>query len=161
MMELRIGRHAVQTMLHHALASQPSECCGILGGKGQCIELAEPVANESMPPMQDSHPGIESIPRIVEIWMTLGFEWRGIYFSCSTSHKEHEMVRPISGILKPFLQLIDDCPFKPEHLIEVALILDIKGRLETHAFQHAKGGLTEVPLVMQEELIQQNNGPDL
>jgi len=161
MMELRIGRHAVQTMLHHALASQPSECCGILGGIDQRIDVAEPVANESMPLIQDSRPGIESIPRVVETWMTLGFEWRGVYFSCSTSHKEHEMVRPISGILKPFLQLIDDFPFKPANLIEVALALDVKGRLEAHAFQHAKGGLTEVPLVMQEELIQQNNGPDL
>jgi len=160
-MELRIGRHAVQTMLHHALASQPSECCGILGGKGQCIDMAEPVANESMPPIQDFHPGIESISRVVDTWMTLGFEWRGIYFSCSTSYGQHEMVRPISGILKPFLQLIDVCPFKPVHLIEVALILDVKGRLEAHAFQHVEGGLTEVPVLMQEELIQQNNEPDL
>jgi len=151
MMELRIGRHAVQTMLHHALASQPSECCGILGGKGQRIELAEPVANESMPPMQDFHPGIESIPRVVEIWMTLGFEWRGIYFSCPSFRRDRGMIRPISGIPEPFRRLTHSCSLKHGNLIEIALALDIKGRLEAHAFKYGATKLTEIPMVMQEE----------
>jgi len=138
-------------MLHHALASQPSECHGILGGKGLCIDLAEPVVSASMPLIKAGPSGIEPISLIVASWAKLGHTWRGVYFSCSTFHKDQGMVHPISVMFKPFLQLIDACPFKPANLIEVALALDVKGRLEAHAFQHTKGGLTEVPLVMQEE----------
>jgi len=160
--QLSVDRHVIQSILHHAIVSQPSDCCGILAGMEAAITLSEPLTQIGPGSKEREYADRNEISQIIESWTESGHELSGIYFSCYSLQTRDGATQPLYDIPKQLLQLLQSKPLSNSRLIEIAITMDIKGRLEARAFRRIETGLTEISLIMQEE-VQRNPAaePDL
>ncbi|MFQ5356158.1 MAG: hypothetical protein ACE5DY_06680 [Mariprofundaceae bacterium] len=146
-MKLLIGRHAVQSILHHALVTQSSVCCGLCAGNDQHIELAVPVNNISGNHHQECLLDGKKSITILEEWDKLNINWLGVYYTLPCPPQVQSLSETLADILRENPVIKD----KLQKIWHLMIRLDTKGRMEIHAFFQQKEGLIELPVVMLEE----------
>jgi hypothetical protein len=149
LMKLLISRHAVQSMLQHALSTQPAICCGLCGGDQQHIRLALPVANISQDTCQECILDAKESREILKGWNQQGVSWLGVYHSHpdSFSLEQHQLPK----MLERLIRQSPETASRLDTLWQLLIALDTKGRLEVRAFSQAAERDTEIPVVMLED----------
>lgn len=137
-MPLRIGRHAVQAMLHEALACAPNLCGGLLAGEGRNVITAASLPNCASDPARHYACHAAAVTRVMEAWRRQGLKAIGAY----RSYTVH--IAPEKGDFSVIQEAAAQAAGGPFPLPwYLAIALDTAGRLEMHAYNASGRGLVE------------------
>lgn len=143
---LRIGRHAVQAMLHEALASQPGICGGLLAGKGNNIITAAPLANCAADPTHDYACRPAAAGAIISSWHRQDLTTVG----CFRSYTEHTgpQLDDFRALQAAAMEAMGESTSFQWYL---AIDLDTAGRLEVRAYAASGDDLIEAACELLED----------
>lgn len=143
---LHVSRHAVQTMLHEALAHQPAICGGLLAGRGRRIDVAVPVANNAPDPTRRCMLAAPAVLAALQAWQERGLSLIGLYRSY--------LAHIVPARMDFSAMLADASPLAGlpvTRLWHVAIALDTQGRLDMRAFAAAGDDQREIACELIED----------
>lgn len=127
--EITVTRHAAQKIMHWALTGSPQACQGLLAGHGHRIDDAVLLTAG-----QDGAIGAKTLRAAAQDLHTQGLAMIGWFHSRLDGH---EPDRAMMATLEALGSLLPEpMPSAPIHLLAA---LDMKGRLDLHAYVHNHG----------------------
>ena len=152
---LSIARHALQFILRLALDAEPKRCFGLIGQKnGSIINHAASLPDIGTGEFANGIFKNSDLQHILKKWTTQEITPCGIFFTTENGEipDRSEMEKLGKSLIKSIPEFVE----KP--VIYMPLMLNTAGCLEAFAYLISNDSLNAVPLILEEDGQQRENG---